>query len=37
MTALEYVMPPSEFCKYDYDDYCWVDEACLESFKNENH
>lgn len=37
MTALEYVMPPSEFCKYDYDDYCWVDEAYMESFKNENH
>ena len=34
MTALEYVMPQGEFCKCDYEDYCWVEEACLELFKN---
>lgn len=37
MTALEYVMPQGEFCKYDYEEYCWIEEACLEAFKNVNH
>lgn len=34
MTALEYVMPQGEYCKYDCEEYCWIDEACLELFKN---
>lgn len=34
MTALEYIFPDSKLCQYDYEDYCWIEDAYLSLFKN---